>query len=388
MDPLPWNRPCERPVVRRSPCTSRRTMFAFLHGVHNPLDWGCTARSRSPRDRMGPCRRRTPPSSRPQRRPPAPTCGAPSGWRPRRTGSRRPRRSRCSSAAATPSTRPSPGAFVLHVVEPHLNGPGGDLTAVFATAVNDPRRRCWSVRAPPPAARRWSTTAPRASTWSPAPARSPRPSPVRSTPGCCCSATTARGSWPTSSPPRSGTPATATRSRRGGPRRSPPCASCSSEHWPTSADAVAARRHGAGPRGPGRATSARAAVLDRLVEAGAGAGSRTGRIDAARSEWAEGFVAEAIDRFVREPHRHASGTDHAGVIRASDLAAFRASYEPATTAEFRGCTIAKTGPWGQGPALLQALRDARPARRRPARPVDRARRPHDRRGAEARPGRP
>ena len=26
------------------------------------------------------------------------------------------------------------GAFVLHVVEPHLNGPGGDMTAVFATA--------------------------------------------------------------------------------------------------------------------------------------------------------------------------------------------------------------------------------------------------------------
>jgi gamma-glutamyltranspeptidase / glutathione hydrolase len=26
------------------------------------------------------------------------------------------------------------GAFVLHVAEPHLNGPGGDLVAIFATA--------------------------------------------------------------------------------------------------------------------------------------------------------------------------------------------------------------------------------------------------------------
>lgn len=26
------------------------------------------------------------------------------------------------------------GAFVLHMVEPRLNGPGGDLIAVFATA--------------------------------------------------------------------------------------------------------------------------------------------------------------------------------------------------------------------------------------------------------------
>ena len=28
------------------------------------------------------------------------------------------------------------GAFVLHVVEPHLNGPGGDLTAIFTTAAD------------------------------------------------------------------------------------------------------------------------------------------------------------------------------------------------------------------------------------------------------------
>src|SRR5699024_11683815 len=26
------------------------------------------------------------------------------------------------------------GAFLLHVVEPHLNGPGGDMTGIFATA--------------------------------------------------------------------------------------------------------------------------------------------------------------------------------------------------------------------------------------------------------------
>ena len=38
-----------------------------------------------------------------------------------------------------------------------------------------------------------------------------------------------------------------------------------------------------------------------------------------------------------------------------DLAAFTAGFEPAVTAEFRGHTIAKTGAWGQGPALLQTL---------------------------------
>jgi gamma-glutamyltranspeptidase/glutathione hydrolase len=39
----------------------------------------------------------------------------------------------------------------------------------------------------------------------------------------------------------------------------------------------------------------------------------------------------------------------------ADMAGFRASYEDAATFEFRGHTIAKTGPWGQGPALLQTL---------------------------------
>ena len=58
------------------------------------------------------------------------------------------------------------------------------------------------------------------------------------------------------------------------------------------------------------------------------------------------------------------------------------------TLEFRGHTIAKTGAWGQGPALLQTLGDPRRVRRRAARPVDRARRPHDPRGAEARLRRP
>jgi gamma-glutamyltranspeptidase/glutathione hydrolase len=37
------------------------------------------------------------------------------------------------------------------------------------------------------------------------------------------------------------------------------------------------------------------------------------------------------------------------------MAGFRASYEEAVTFEFRGHAIAKTGPWGQGPALLQTL---------------------------------
>ena len=74
------------------------------------------------------------------------------------------------------------GAFVLHVVEPHLNGPGGEVPAVFATA-GDPtptvlcgqgRRR----RAPRP-----STSAGSASTCVPGSGPLAAAIPGRSTPG-------------------------------------------------------------------------------------------------------------------------------------------------------------------------------------------------------------
>ena len=66
-------------------------------------------------------------------------------------------------------------------------------------------------------------------------------------------------------------------------------------------------------------------------------------------------MAKAMVESVQTPHRHSSGTDHRGVLALEDLAGFEAGYEAAATVEFRGHTIAKTGPWGQGPALLQTL---------------------------------
>ncbi|MBN9189575.1 MAG: gamma-glutamyltransferase, partial [Microbacterium sp.] len=43
------------------------------------------------------------------------------------------------------------GAFVLHVVEPHLNGPGGDLVGLFATAA-DPAPTVLMGQGPAPTA--------------------------------------------------------------------------------------------------------------------------------------------------------------------------------------------------------------------------------------------
>jgi gamma-glutamyltranspeptidase/glutathione hydrolase len=97
-----------------------------------------------------------------------------------------------------------------------------------------------------------------------------------------------------------------------------------------------------------------AATLERLVAAGAG-DSREQRIDAVRDEWANGFVADEIARFVQTPYRDSSGNDHAGVITAEDVADYRASWEEPVALDFRGTTVLKAGAWTQGPSLLESL---------------------------------
>src|SRR3954454_23315972 len=57
-------------------------------------------------------------------------------------------------AGATASAAAVAGASVLHVVEPHLNGPAGEVPAVFATAADPtPRVLCGQGTAPAGASR-------------------------------------------------------------------------------------------------------------------------------------------------------------------------------------------------------------------------------------------
>jgi gamma-glutamyltranspeptidase/glutathione hydrolase len=88
-----------------------------------------------------------------------------------------------------------------------------------------------------------------------------------------------------------------------------------------------------------------AATYRRIVEENRG-GSREEEIEQAASTFYEGFVAEEIDRFVA-----AEG----GLLTADDLAAWEPTFEPPATLEYRGLTVCKTGPWGTGPAALQQL---------------------------------
>ncbi|MGY1601911.1 gamma-glutamyltransferase family protein [Geodermatophilus sp. SYSU D00815] len=131
-----------------------------------------------------------------------------------------------------------------------------------------------------------------------------------------------------------------------------------SEHfrtsWPTSA-ATWLTSDGAVPvagslfRNPVLASTYR-----RLLDAARGP-TREAQIDAALAAWYTGFVAEAIDRFCRYPVLDDSGRPHPGFLTAHDLATWQPTYEPPVTLDWRGWTLAKAGPWSQGPALLQAL---------------------------------
>ena len=85
-------------------------------------------------------------------------------------------------------------------------------------------------------------------------------------------------------------------------------------------------------------------------------GRASGRSSAPRAAWYSGFVAEAIDRFCRtEKVFDASGRRHGGLLTGDDMARWRVPVEAPLTFDYRGYTVAKGGPWSQGPVLLQQL---------------------------------
>ncbi|MGW1955934.1 gamma-glutamyltransferase family protein [Streptomyces sp. NPDC001920] len=98
-----------------------------------------------------------------------------------------------------------------------------------------------------------------------------------------------------------------------------------------------------------------ATTWKRLLAEVAGAGDRVAQIEAAREVWRTGFIAEALVRQARRPTLDTSGERHCGTLTAADLAGWSATYEAPVTYDFHGWTVCKAGPWSQGPVLLQQL---------------------------------
>ena len=83
---------------------------------------------------------------------------------------------------------------------------------------------------------------------------------------------------------------------------------------------------------------------------------RVEQIEIARKTWSEGFVSEHIDEFVRETEvMDSSGYRHRGVLTGADMNGWEATYEQPLTYDYHDWTMEKTGPWGQGPVMLQCL---------------------------------
>ncbi|MFC3989253.1 gamma-glutamyltransferase family protein [Actinoplanes siamensis] len=92
-----------------------------------------------------------------------------------------------------------------------------------------------------------------------------------------------------------------------------------------------------------------------IREAEAVTADRDGQIEAAHRIFYQGFVAEAIDRFVTTPAVDSTGRRHSGFLTGEDLARWQPLVEDALTADYRGQRVYKPGPWSQGPVFLQQL---------------------------------
>src|SRR5499425_3349195 len=128
------------------------------------------------------------------------------------------------------------------------------------------------------------------------------------------------------------------------------------QHWPTSA-AVYLPAGKVPQTGTLFTNKTLAETYTRVLRAAeAAGGDRVVQIEAARKTWSQGFIAEAIDRFCRtQAVMDTSGEPHYGVLTADDMARWQAHVEPPLTYDYGRHTVCKPGPWAQGPVMLQQL---------------------------------
>jgi len=246
-------------------------------------------------------------------------------------------------------------AFTLQVVEPHLNGPGGDVPILFH-AVGCDRPQVMCGQGPAPAA---ATIA------------HYRAEGLDMVPGTGLLAACVPGMFDAwmlllrdhGRMPLADILAPAIfYARDGHPLAERASATIATvrdlfrDDWPTSAAVYlpggAVPEPGAMFRNPTLADT-----YARVVKDAASAGAdRVAQIERARRIWSQGFVAEAIDRFCRtQAVLDVSGARHKGVLTGDDMARWQAHIEAPLSYDYGRYTVCKAGPWSQGPVLLQQL---------------------------------
>jgi gamma-glutamyltranspeptidase/glutathione hydrolase len=72
--------------------------------------------------------------------------------------------------------------------------------------------------------------------------------------------------------------------------------------------------------------------------------------------WYRGFVAEAMMDFQQQAWMDSSGDRHAGLLSEHDLSEWHARWEEPLAVDYHGHVVYKAGPWSQAPVFLQQLR--------------------------------
>ncbi|MEK9278820.1 MULTISPECIES: gamma-glutamyltransferase family protein [unclassified Bradyrhizobium] len=246
-------------------------------------------------------------------------------------------------------------AFTLQVVEPHLNGPGGDVPII----VHDVKRSRTEVICGQ----------------GPAPARATiahyRSEGLDMVPGTGLLAACVPGTFESwmlllrdygTLRVRDVLEPAISYARDGYPLVERACATIQTveqlfrKHWPTSAAVYLP--NGEVPK-PGTLFSNKtlAATYARILsEAESGGGGREAEIERARKAWSQGFVAEAIDKFCRTQEvMDVSGSPHRGVLSGDDMARWQPTIEAPLTYDYGRYAVCKAGVWSQGPVTLQQL---------------------------------
>ncbi len=247
------------------------------------------------------------------------------------------------------------GGFVLQVVEPHLNGPGGEVPILLWS---ERERRVRSICGQGSAPAEASAGAFRRLGFEQVPGIGLLPATVPGAFAAWLTMLREHGTWslcdvlaPAIGYARDGFPLV--------PRVSQAILAVHElfrAHWPSSAEVWLP--DGKVPQ-PGELfrLPALAATYERVIATAEREGSgRTGVIDAAIRTWQQGFVAREIDHYCRtQPVRDSSGERQAGLLRYEDMAGWTVATEAPLTADFGRYTVAKCGFWSQGPAFLQQI---------------------------------
>lgn len=244
--------------------------------------------------------------------------------------------------------------FVLQIVEPHLNGPGGEFPAIFHNATTG-KTEVLCAQGPAPAG---------------ATIEHYRREGLSLIPGSGLLATVIPGAfdgWMTlmrdhgSMRLRDVLEPAIHYARHGHPILPRVCETIDGlcpffeAEWPTS---FATWCPGGNAPKPDSlfCNEALADTYERILREVESVPGREAQFEAARKTWAQGFVAEEIGKFLAMTEvMDASDARHNGVLTADDMASWQCHYEAPQTFDYQDYRIAKTGPWGQGPVLLQAL---------------------------------